>query len=154
MKRRALLLGLSGALIVAGAATGLEYHARHQAQAESAAFAESSVRAITGSWNPDAMIERASPLILTPFVRQELPHAYARLAAKLGPLTQLSAPLAQVDNGGPALSSLVGGSAPAAYTFNARFAKAPGQVQIVMVRDGRRWEIVGLHIDSAALEEH
>lgn len=152
MKRRAWLLGLSGVLIVASAATGLTYHARYQAQADSAEFAESSVRAIAGSWNPDEMIRRASPLILTPFVRQELPHAYARLNAALGPLTQLSAPLAQAGNEGALPPSVAGGTVPTTYTFNAQFAKAPGQIQVVMVRDAGGWELVGLHIDSAALD--
>ncbi len=41
------------------------------------------------------MFERAAPEILTPFVREALPHAYARLAHTLGDLESLQAPAAR-----------------------------------------------------------
>jgi len=118
------------------------------------AFAEASVRAITSTWNPHEMMKRAAPEIMTPFVRQELPNSYARLNAKLGKLKTLSAPL---KNNGPA-QNLAPAPATAPhdgqieqYAFNADFTSGgPARVEIVL-RYRKKWQIVGLHIDSPAL---
>ncbi|RQH06497.1 hypothetical protein [Paraburkholderia dinghuensis] len=125
------------------------------------AFAVASVHAIAGTWNPREMMTRAAPEIMTPFVQQELPNAYARLNAKLGKLTTLSAPVS--DNGPP-----LPGKDPMAnpmpvtvpvprdgmvqrYLFNAQFqAGAPARIEIVL-RYREKWQIVGLHVDSPML---
>jgi hypothetical protein len=125
------------------------------------AFAVASVHAIAGTWDPRQMMTRAAPEIMTPFVQQELPNAYARLNAKLGKLKTLSAPVS--DNGPP-----LPGKDPMAnplpvtvpvprdglverYVFDAQFQTgAPARVEIVL-RYRERWQIVGLHIDSPAL---
>lgn len=126
-------------------------------------FAESSVRAITGSWDPHQMMKRAAPEIMTPFVRQELPHAYARLNAKLGTLKSLSAPV--TDNEPPTpgrdpMHNAVAAVVPVPhdgmvehYEFNATFTTGgPARVEIVL-RYRKQWQIVGLHIDSPLLSQ-
>ena len=154
-----LLASLIGASIAA--ATALHYSRGRSDAQDPAAFAETSVRAITGSWNPDEMMKRAAPEILTPFVRQELPNSYARLDAKLGKLKTLSAPVS--DNAPPLpgqdpMANPAPVTVPEAYDgmvqrylFNAQFATGgPALVEIVM-RYHEKWQIVGLHIDSGLL---
>lgn len=122
------------------------------------AFATASVRAIAGTWDPHEMMKRAAPEIMTPFVVKELPNAYARLDAKLGKLDTLGAPVS--DNGPPLpgkdpLANPVAAAVPVPrdgmiqrYEFNANFkAGGPARVEIVL-RYRKKWQIVGLHIDS------
>jgi hypothetical protein len=125
------------------------------------AFAAASVHAIAGTWNPREMLSRASPLIMTPFVRQELPNAYARLNARIGKLKTLSAPVS--DNGPPMpgkdpLANPVPATVPVPregmvqrYVFDAQFQPGgPARIEIVL-RYHEKWQIVGLHIDSPLL---
>lgn len=125
------------------------------------AFAEASVRAIAGTWNPNEMMMRAAPEIMTPHVRQQLPNAYAHLLTKIGILKTLSKPVADnappmpgkdpMQNAAPAPVPVPHDGMVARYVFNAVFTiGGPARVEIVM-RYRKQWQIVGLHIDSPLL---
>jgi hypothetical protein len=164
---------LPGALIVLATAASIHTpafamnHATAQPAAtldqNASAFAESSVRAITGTWNAREMMKRAAPEIMTPFVRQELPNSYARLNAKLGKLKSLGAPMsdnapptpgsAPDQHPAPAVSSAPHDGQIEHYVFNAVFTTGgPARVEIVL-RYRKKWQIVGLHVDSPLLPQ-
>jgi hypothetical protein len=138
-------------------------HANVALDQNAPAFAEAGVRAITGTWNPHEMMKRAAPEIMTPFVRDELPHAYARLNAKLGTLKTLSTPVtnnAPPTPGKDPMRNAVTATVPMPhdgliehYVFNAEFTTGgPARVEIVL-RYRKQWQIVGLHIDSPLLPQ-
>lgn len=115
------------------------------------AFAAASVYAIAGTWDPGEMLSRASPLMMTPFVREELPNAYARFNARIGKLKTLSAPVG--DNGPPmpATVPVPREGMVQRYVFNAEFQRGgPARIEIVL-RYHEKWQIVDLHVDSPLL---
>lgn len=127
------------------------------------AFAAASVRAIAGTWDAQEMMKRAAPEIMTPFVRQELPNAYARLDAKLGKLKTLGTPVS--DNGPPLpakdpLANPVPAAMPVPhdgmvqhYAFNAYFERGGAARVEIVLRYRKKWQVVGLHIDSQRLQQ-
>ncbi|WP_206950963.1 hypothetical protein [Trinickia acidisoli] len=161
-----IVVALAAATSAAAWTQGLRNISAHRVTAldqNAPAFAEASVRAVTGTWDPREMMGRAAPEIMTPFVRQELPNAYARLNAKLGKLKTLSEPVS--DNGPPLpgkdpLASPAPVTVPVPrdgmverYVFNAAFsAGGPAHIEIVL-RYRKKWQIVGLHIVSPLLQQ-
>lgn len=145
-----LLLTIIAAIAI-GSAVFAQLHGKNTAQtSDPAAFVESGIKAITGTWNPDAMIKRADPAILTPFVRQQLPQAYAQLSAKWGRLQHVAQPV-----GAPTSPYVVNGAVAGvvgSWTADAQFEHGPATVEMVIRRAGNgEWKILGLRIEPRKL---
>lgn len=143
-------------LIAAAVGTALRrpYNEGHVTRdADSRAFAEASMWAIAGKWDPEAMLMRADPAIVNTSLRNLLPGAYARLAARYGTLQKLGALTGQTDAGGATVSpytvhSLPGeGGSIATWSADAQFEKGPARIELVMRRHGDAWNLLGFRVD-------
>ncbi len=147
MRKFLYVLGALTLIIIAAAGVGfgtLFYEGR-ALDAESKAFVDSAVPAITATWDKQQLLDRATPE-LRRSVRPEELDALFNTLSQLGPLVKYEGA-----TGEAAMSYIFGGggAVSASYIAKARFQNGSATFQIVLMRRNGQWMIHNFHVDSA-----
>jgi hypothetical protein len=142
-------LGVLTACLVVAGGIGLFFLARNgmALDAESKAYVDKSVAAITDDWDADALWQRSSPRFRQTTKQDDLRNFFDAARESLGRL------VAARGATGQATISVVNAvrSVTANYMVHAQFEKGDADIQIGVVKNGSHWRIEGFHIDSSTL---
>jgi hypothetical protein len=147
MRRFLYILGALTLIIIvaAGIGLGVFFYKGHALDAESKAFVDSAVPAITATWSKQQLLDRATPELRASVKPEELKALFDRLS-QLGPLIEYEGAT------GEATMSYIAGSGStlsASYVAKARFQNGTATFRIVLMKRDDRWLIQNFHVDSA-----
>lgn len=149
-------------LVVGGIATAIFVRKGLALEKDAVAYWETNLPLIVASWNSEDLAKRAAPEFLVPSVQQQLPKVFAFLSP-LGKLKRLGKPTGevtladfQVSLGDSHFTLANFRGTPirkiwAAYAADAEFEAGPARVDMVLVRNGNSWQVMGFHVNSPAL---
>jgi len=148
MRKFFYVLGVCAAVAIAAGAVGLFLLVRHGAalDAESKAYVDEAVVAISARWNKDELWERATPHLREITTAGALQALFDTASTRLGTLVAYRGA-----HGDANISSFVGPSGSrttvsARYIADARFQNGDASFQITLLKLGERWMIEGFHI--------
>lgn len=147
MRRFLYIVGVLTLIIIVVASIGLGvfFYKGQALDAESKAFVDRAVPAITATWSEQQLLDRATPELRTSVKPEELKALFDRLS-QLGPLVEYEGAT------GEATMSYIagsGGTVSASYVAKARFQNGTATFRIVLMKRDGRWLIHNLHVDSA-----
>lgn len=146
MRRFLYILGALTLIIIvaAGIGLGVFFYKGNALDAESKAFVDRAVTAITATWNEQQLLDRATPELRASVKPEELKALFDRLS-RLGPLVEYEGAT------GEATMSYIagsGGTVSASYVAKARFRNGTATFRIVLMKRDGRWMIHNFHVDS------
>jgi hypothetical protein len=112
---------------------------------EATAYIEDAVPQIANTWNPQALIDRASPELLAAVKSQDDWERLFTAYRQLGRLHKLEKPTGNVTSGA---FSQTGSFTIGQYMANATFENGQAQVRIQVRRVGDTWKIDAFQINS------
>lgn len=147
MRRFLYVLGALALIVIvaAGIGVGVFFYKGHALDAESKAFVDSAVPAITATWSEQQLLDRATPELRKSVKPEELNALFGRLS-QLGPLVEYEGAT------GEATMSYIAGSGStvsASYVAKAHFRNGNATFRIVLMKRNGRWMIHNFHVDSA-----
>ena len=152
LEMRTILAGLGvvfALLLLGGLGLGMWMFASVERGGQSArAYVDEAVPAITAHWNVDELTERADPALLRQSDSAKLKLLFVWLST-LGPL--------QTYEGASLQSTYVqsmtgsGTATTARYVATAHYARGDARIELIVVRHGEGWHILGFHVNSDAL---
>jgi hypothetical protein len=147
MRRFLYILGALTLIIIVAAGIGLSvfFYEGHALDAESKAFVDRAVPAITATWSEQQLLDRATPELRANVKPEELKALFDRLS-QLGPLVEYEGA-----TGEATMSYIAGsvGTVSASYVAKARFQNGTATFRIVLMKRDGRWLIHNFHVDSA-----
>ncbi len=142
-------LGIVTACLVVAAGIGVFFLARGgmALDAESKAYVDKSVTAITLDWDADALWQQSSPHFRQMTKQEDLRNFFDAAREALGRL------VATRGATGQATISVVNAVkiVTANYTVRAQFEKGDADILVGVVKNGSQWRIEGFHINSGTL---
>lgn len=147
MRRFLYILGAVTLIIIVagGIGFGVLLFKGSALDAESKAFVDDAVPAITATWDAQQLLDRATPELRASAKPQELKALFERFS-QFGPLVQYEGAT------GESLMSYMAGSGSivaASYLAKARFRNGNATIKIVLRKRDGRWMIHNFHVDSA-----
>jgi hypothetical protein len=140
-------LGVVVSLFLVGGAIGLFARNGTLLDAESKAYLNDSMVAITAHWDTDELWKRSTPHFRETANRDALRGLFKAAGAALGPLVEYRGA-----NGEAVISSMnAGGMVSASYVAKGRFQRGDADFRIAMIKVGDTWLIEGFHVGSPAL---
>jgi hypothetical protein len=132
-------------IVAAGIGLGVFFYKGHALDAESKAFIDRAVPAITATWSEQQLLDRATPELRASVKPEELKALFDSLS-HLGPLIEYEGA-----TGEAAMSYIAGsgGTVSASYVAKARFKNGTATFRIVLIMRDGRWLIQNFHVDSA-----
>ena len=112
---------------------------------EATAYIEAAVPQIASAWDPQALIDRASPDLLAAVKSHDDLERLFVAYRRLGSLQKLEKPTGNVTSGAFSGS---GAFTIGQYTANATFENGQAQLRIQVRRVGASWKIDAFHINS------
>ena len=119
-----------------------------QLNKEAKAYVEDAIPKITGQWNDQELINRASPPMLAAMkTRANVDNLFSRFR-QLGALKQIDEP-----KGSAGVQTFTGKGVVryGNYIVHAQFERGPATIRIQVLRENDVWKINGFHIDSNVL---
>jgi hypothetical protein len=148
MRRFLYILGALTLVIIVAACIGLGvfFYKGRALDADSKAFVDHAVPAITATWNEQQLLDRATPELRTSVKPEELKALFDHLS-QLGPLVEYEGA-----TGEATMSYMVGSSSTvsASYVAKARFQNGTATFRIVLMKRDGRWQIHNFHVDSTS----
>jgi hypothetical protein len=132
-------------IVVAGAGVGVLVYKGNALDAESKAFVDGAVSAITANWSKDQLLDRATPELRESVKPDDLTALFDSLS-RLGPLVEYEGAT------GHAFVSYIAGSGStvsASYVAKARFQNGATSFKIVLMKHDGHWMIHNFHVDPA-----
>jgi hypothetical protein len=115
--------------------------------AESKAYVDRIVPSIVGSWDSKDLLSYASPELLKVAPLDQIDPLFKIAAQKLGKLKAYKG-----SKGGVSVNVTPQGKViTASYMAQVAFDKADATVKILMIKHGRKWQVLGFVVDSPAL---
>jgi hypothetical protein len=111
--------------------------------AESKAFVDSAVPAITASWSQEQLVKRATPELRQSVKPDQLATFFGTLS-RLGPLVQYEGATGEATM---SYFSASGGTVSASYVANARFENGNATFRIALLKRDGQWMIHNFHVD-------
>ena len=150
MRRFLYILGtLTLAIIVAaGIGLGVFFYKGHALDAESKAFVDRAVPAITATWSEQQLLDRATPELRASVKPEELKALFDRLS-QLGPLIEYEGATGEATMSYIAGIAGSGGTVSASYVAKARFQNGTATFRIVLMQRDGHWLIHNFHVDSS-----
>jgi hypothetical protein len=147
MHRVLYVLGASTLIIIVAAGIGLSafFYNGRALDAESKAFVDSAVPAITATWSEQQLLARATPELRASVNPEQLKTLFDRFS-QLGSLVEYEGAT------GEATMSYMAGSGysvSASYVAKARFRNGNATLTIVLMKRDGRWMIHNFRIDRA-----
>lgn len=141
------------AILVVGGGIGLFILARNGAalDAESKAYVDDSVMAITADWSVDELMKRSSPHLRQVTRPDDLQALFDAARTALGPLVNYEG--AKGDSTVSAMAG-AGTTISARYFARGKFQKGDADLQITLLKLDGSWRIEGFFITSSELMRH
>jgi len=118
--------------------------------AESKAYADDAVVAISTKWNREELLRRAAPALRESLKPDDLDNLFAALNT-LGPLVEYQGAQGQAH---AQATIRTGKQVSAKYLASARFERGIAQIELSLIKPEADWMIVGFHVHSPALIEN
>ena len=112
--------------------------------AESKAYVDTAVPAITAHWNKDALVDRAAPELLAATNADQIAVLFDNFS-RLGPLVQYEGA-----KGDANMSYFLGkgGRVTATYQAKARYQNGEATLRLLLTKRDGEWRIQGFHVDG------
>jgi hypothetical protein len=117
---------------------------------ESKAYADAAIPAIITNWSEKEFLDRASPEFNKAATQQQLDQMFHWFGS-LGRLQKIQSAQGQAIT---SATTQTGKQVTAQYTAKATFDKGEATIKLALVKHGDQWQILGFHLDSAALTPH
>lgn len=148
------LLHILGALtltvfVAAGIAVGVLAYKGIALDAQSKAYVDKAVPAITAGWSEQQLLRRAAPELRAALKPRQLNSLFATLS-RLGSLVRYEGA-----TGGSNVSFMVGTgrTISAFYVAKARFQNGTADIRLVLVKKKGRWQIDGFHVEIVSYQQ-
>ena len=112
---------------------------------QATAYIQNTVPEIVGSWNAQALIDRATPELASSMKSSADTGRIFTMFQQLGALKHLDKPTGHITSGA---SSKTGPITIGSYVAQDDFEKGKATISIQLRRSGNSWEINGFHVDS------
>jgi hypothetical protein len=114
---------------------------------QSRQFVKTSITAMAEHWNPQTLVERASPKFQQQLLRHDKVARLFALYKKLGHLKRLDPPVGIVFSG---MSTAYGSRTTGRYTDTAHFSNGKAHISMRIIRVGKKWQIYAFYMRSNA----
>ncbi len=142
--------GIVTAVLAVVVAIGIFFVARdgNALDAESKAYVEESVTAISAHWDKKELEQRATPELKQKLSPAEVDTLFDALSTGLGPLIEYRGAKGQAT----VLATIGSGTVRSAnYVASARYQKGEAEIRIGLLKVDDRWMIQGFYVNSNAL---
>jgi hypothetical protein len=136
-------------IVAAGVGLAVLVYNGHELDAESQAFVDSAIPAITKTWSEEQLIDRSTTELRASIKSDELRALFDRLS-QFGPLVEYQGATGQATM---SYFSGSGSMVSASYDAKARFQNGNAIFQIVLMKRDGRWLIHNFHVDPAPAAE-
>ena len=142
------ILGVTVAVLIVAAAIGIGFlvYKGHGIDAESKAYVDSAVPAITANWNQEELLKRATPELRNSIRPGQLTALFEAFS-RLGTLVTYEGATGQANM---TYFTGTGGAVTATYVAKAKYQNGEATIRIVLLKQDGQWFIHNLHIDSPA----
>jgi hypothetical protein len=130
-------------IVAAGIGLGVLFYNGHALDAESKAFVDRAVPAITATWSEQQLLDQATPELRASVRPEELQAIFGRLS-QLGHLVEYEGATGEATM---TYATGVGGVVSASYVARARFQNGDATFRIVLMKRDGRWMIHNFHVD-------
>jgi hypothetical protein len=146
MRKLLMIIGAATLLliVVIGTGVGILFYKGSSLDAESRAFVDHAVPAITAHWDKEQFRERASPELLRTLKPGQLSALFYQFS-RLGPLATYEGAKGQANM---AYFTGSGATISASYVANALFENGSATIRILLFKHDGRWLIQGFHVDG------
>ena len=136
------------ALVAGGIGVGVLVHRGSALDAQSKAYVDNAVPAITAGWSKQQLLSRAAPELRATLRPGQLSSLFANLS-RLGSLVRYEGA-----TGGSNVSFVLGAgkTVTAAYVAKARFQNGTADIRLALVKEKGRWQIDGFHVDIVSYQ--
>lgn len=139
---------LVAVLVVLGVGVFFILRAGQGLDAESRAYVDDAVIAISAHWDKRELAQRASPDLRLKLKPGEIDALFEAFATGLGPLVEYRGATGQAT----VVANIGGGTVRSAnYLGNARYQKGDAEIRIGLVKIDGRWMIQNFYVNSNAL---
>jgi hypothetical protein len=146
MKKRSIIITLFIIFLVLAGLTYISMmHLRGMRDRQCQRFADDFVLAVTKNWDRHELVSRANIKYLETVSQQKLDELFASLK-RLGNLKQYDGVVRAVDKNGRWQPSDI-------YTADAVFDAGPAAIEIELIPNGHKWQILKFNIESNALSK-
>ncbi len=130
-------------IVAVGVGIGLAFYNGRKLDAQSRAFVDRAVPAITAHWDKEQLRKRASAELRQTLKPGELTGLFGIFSSRLGPLIKYERAKGQAN-----MSYMIGsgGKVSAAYVAKGLYEKGAATIRILLVKRGGRWLIQGFHV--------
>ena len=112
--------------------------------AESKAYVDAAVPAITAHWDKKALLDRAGPELRAATTPDQIANLFDNFS-RLGPLIQYEGASGQANM---AYFTGKGGQVTAMYEAKAKYEYGEATLQLRLIKHDGAWAIVGFHVDG------
>ncbi len=150
MKKSLLILGGIAVIAVVSGILYFKYVGLSpvEVQKSAHAYVDGSIPEIVTDWDPEKLIDRASPGLLQAGTRETFNGLFAVLSDKLGNLKAYKGSTGQISMS----PSITGMRVSGIYVGNAVFEKAPAEILCGLVSNDGQWRIDEFRVKSPALD--
>lgn len=117
---------------------------------ESKQYVDTAIPAIISTWDKQAIIDRASPELITAISGDDLDKLLNLCRNKLGQLKEYQGAKGQARIN---ITPTTGKVISAVYLGKANFESGSADINIRLVKHGERWQLLSFHINSKAFYE-
>lgn len=146
MRKLLYIVGATTLTLVTAAVIGIGVlvWAGRGLDAESKAFVDTAVPAITAHWDKAALLDRAAPELLAATSANQIGALFDNLA-RLGPLVQYEGATGDAN-----MSYFLGrgGQVSAAYQAKAKYENGDATLRLLLTKRDGQWRIQGFHVDG------
>ncbi|MGH8504701.1 MAG: hypothetical protein ACRETM_01905 [Stenotrophobium sp.] len=128
---------------VVGVIVGIVFYKGNALDADSRAYVDRAVPAITASWDKDALLARITPELRQSLKSGQVTALFAQFS-RLGPLVKYEGAKGQANM---ACRIGSGGTVSAAYVAKADYQNGAAAIRVLLVKHGGDWFIQGFHVD-------
>ncbi len=144
-----ILGGVFLALVITGIGAAMYFIPKaNRLNEDAVGYIEKNVPAIVSGWNPEELIKRGAPEMLTPTAKTDLPKLFTWLST-LGKLKKLDKATGNIFANANTNSAVNGTFGK--FTSKAEFDAGTAVVTVSLKRVGESWQITGFYVNSPAL---
>lgn len=150
MRRFLYGLGIFFAVVLVAAVVGFFFLVRNGSalDAESKAYVDDAVIAISSHWSKDELLKRGSPQLLARATPKDLDTLFEATTVGLGPLVEYQGATRQ---SWTSMAATSGTTVVAIYVAQARYQKGDATIRLNLIKTEGKWSIQGFYVDSTAM---
>jgi len=146
MRKFFYILGVIAAILIvtAGVGLGIVIYKGRALDAESKAYVDAAVPAITASWSQEELMRRAAPELRDSIKPGQLTAVFGAFS-RLGPLVTYEGATGDANM---SYFTGTGSTVSATYVAKAKYQNGEATIRIVLLKRDGQWMIQNFHLDS------